>query len=100
MTTYSVLLTKEKNHYTGRVLALPDIVISGAEEAEVIEQIRNAISDVQANGRIVRVDVPTHATNDPWLRYAGMWKDDPNWDLFQSEIEAFRREIDRETNPE
>jgi hypothetical protein len=33
--------------------------------------------------------------NDPWLRFAGMWKDDPQWNLFQAEIEAFRRSMDQ-----
>jgi hypothetical protein len=33
--------------------------------------------------------------DDPWLRFAGMWKDDPQWDLFQAEIESFRRSMDQ-----
>jgi hypothetical protein len=82
------------------VLALPEIVVSAAEETEVLEQIRDAIVDAQANGRIVRVNVPDPVVEDPWLRFAGMWKDDPNWELFQSEIEAFRQDIDRQTNAE
>lgn len=32
--------------------------------------------------------------DDPWLRYAGMWADDPDWDVFQAEMEAFRQAID------
>jgi hypothetical protein len=38
--------------------------------------------------------------DDPWLRFAGMWKDDPQWDLFQAEIESFRRSMDRPVDSE
>jgi len=34
--------------------------------------------------------------NDPWLRFAGMWEEYPDWDLFQSKIQSFRETIDRE----
>ncbi|MEK8019502.1 MAG: hypothetical protein VSS75_021730 [Candidatus Parabeggiatoa sp.] len=30
----------------------------------------------------------------PWLKFAGMFKDDPNWDEFQAAIAEYRREVD------
>jgi len=32
--------------------------------------------------------------DDPWIKYAGMFSDDPDFDDFLAEIEAYRREID------
>ncbi|MFO7538413.1 MAG: hypothetical protein R6X32_10180, partial [Chloroflexota bacterium] len=95
--TYDVLVTREKNqHYKARVLLLPEIVATGSSEAEVLEQVKTAITDLRTSSRIVQVDVPalTGADEDPWLRYAGMWADDPDWDLFQAEIDAYRQAID------
>lgn len=97
---YNVLLTKQPNsHYVARVMALPDVVVSGADDAEVLARVRAAIARVQANSRIVQVDAPplTETPDDPWLRFAGMWEDDPDWDVFQAEIQAFRDGIDHET---
>jgi predicted RNase H-like HicB family nuclease len=98
--TYDVLLTKgANNRYTARALLLPDLVASGANEAEALERLRAAIAEVQANSRIVRLDVPSppETSSDAWLRFAGVWKHDPDWDLFQSEIEAYRQAIDLQT---
>lgn len=59
---------------------------------------RAAITYMQVNSRLVQVEVPplTEMPNDPWLRFAGMWEEYPDWDLFQSKIQSFRETIDRE----
>jgi predicted RNase H-like HicB family nuclease len=52
--TYDVLLTKgPDNRYTARALLLPDLVASGADEAEALERLRAVIAEVQANSRYV-----------------------------------------------
>lgn len=98
--TYDVLVTKKgKKRYTARVLLLPEITATGENEAMVLEQIRTAITDLRANSHIVRLDVPSEdeMADDPWLKYAGMWADDPDWDIFQAEVEAFRHAIDAQS---
>ena len=96
---YDVLLTKESdNHYTARAMLLPDIVVSGTDETRVLDDLRIALANVEANSRTVRLEVPSPKKHrDPWLEFAGIWKDEPDWDLFQAEIEAYRREIDHHT---
>ena len=97
---YNVLLTKQPNSlFTARVLALPEVVVSGADDAEVLARVRAAIAPLHAPSRLVQIEGPPLAeiSDDPWLRFAGMWAEDPEWDLFQSEIQAFREAIDRET---
>lgn len=94
---YNVLLTTQPNsQYVARVMSLPDVVVSGADDAEVLARVRAAIARVQANSRIVQVEAPPLADtpDDPWQRFAGMWEDDPDWDAFQAEIQAFRDAID------
>ena len=97
---YDVLLTKQANsQYTARVLSLPDVVVSGTDDTEVLARVRAAIAHIQANSRVVQVEAPPLAemSDDPWLRFAGMWEEDPDWDMFQSEIKSFREAIDSET---
>ena len=35
------------------------------------------------------------STDNPWIKYAGMFKDDPQFDEFLSEIESYRHELDQ-----
>ena len=101
--THKVLITQHPdNHYTARALALPDIVASGGTEQEALEKLRAAITETQVRSRVVEVDLPlpVEATHDPWLRFAGIWKNDPSWDEFQAEVEAYRKEIDARFPPE
>ena len=44
----------------------------------------------------MRIDVPNSTANveNPWLRFAGMWADDPNWEAFEAEVAAFRADLD------
>jgi hypothetical protein len=57
------------------------------------------IADSQVYARQLRHTAETRqeGVDDPWLRYAGMWADDPDWDIFQAEVEAFRQAIDART---
>ena len=93
---YDVLLTKDPlNGYTARSVLIPELIVTGASEAETIERIREALAKVQEQSRIVRVEVPD-PEDDPWLRFAGMWKDDPDWEQFQANIKAFRESVDKQ----
>jgi predicted RNase H-like HicB family nuclease len=101
--TYKVLVTKQHDsRYTARALVLPEVVASGTTEAEAVDHLREALADLQTRSRVVDVDLPMPdlAQGNPWLRFAGMWADDPDWDLFQNAVAEYRREIDEQSQPE
>jgi predicted RNase H-like HicB family nuclease len=94
-----VLITRyDDNRYTARALALFDVVANGASEAEAIAALRATLTDLQARSHVVQVDLPVPAAepDDPWLRVAGIWADDPSWDAFQQAIADYRAAIDAE----
>jgi hypothetical protein len=98
--TYKVLVTKQHDsRYTARALVLPDVVASGTTEAEAVDHLRDALADLQTGSRVVDVDLALldFAQENPWLRFAGMWADDPDWELFQGAVVAERREIDEQS---
>ncbi|NUM48671.1 MAG: hypothetical protein HUU38_28520 [Anaerolineales bacterium] len=100
---YDILVTKIRNNqYTARVMNLPEIIVSGKNDRKVVEKARAEIAKVQANSTIIRVEVPALASesNDPWLRFAGIWEHDPDWEMFQTEIKHFRDSIDHQTGME
>jgi predicted RNase H-like HicB family nuclease len=90
----SVLITRQPdNHYTARALVLPEIVVTGATEAEAVEQLRVALADLQQHSRVIQVELPLTDTagGHPWLRFAGMWEHDPDWEAFEAAVTDLRR---------
>lgn len=97
--TYDVLLTRENDRlFKARVLLLPDIVVTGANETDVLEQVKVAITNLRRKSRIVQLDVPSETVTDPWMQMVGIWKDDPDWDIFQEEVARYRAQFDVTTN--
>lgn len=97
--TTAVLVTRHAdNRYSARALALSDVVASGASEAEAIAALHAALADLQTRSHIVQVDLPVPAApaDDPWLRAAGIWADDPSWEAFQQAVAAYRTGVDAE----
>lgn len=97
--TTAVLITRHAdNRYSARALALSEVVALGASEAEAISALREALAELQTHSHIVQVDVPLPAVpaDDPWIRTAGIWADDPSWDAFQQAIAEYRAVIDTE----
>jgi len=95
---YDILLTKHPNNgYTARPILLPEIVVHANDENEALSLVSEAIAELHNNSRIVRIEVAeTQGVDDPWLRFVGMWTDDPDWDSFQAEVQTFRQTIDEQ----
>jgi predicted RNase H-like HicB family nuclease len=101
MMTYDILIQAQpENVYRATVLGWPDLSVEGNSEQTVVEHIQKAIRERLAQGKIVRIeideDVTTAATPEhPWLPFLGMWKDDPTFDEFTAQMEAYRQELDK-----
>lgn len=56
---YDILVTKQPtNGYLARPVLMPELVVSGADEAEVLALVQEAIARAAIDSRIVRIDVP------------------------------------------
>lgn len=97
-----VLVTRHAtDHFSARALALPAVVATGSSEAEAIAQLRAALVELQQHSRVVQVDLPLPegSTAHPWLRFAGMWADDPDWHAFEEAVAEARQEPANQTPP-
>ena len=98
---YQVVVTKHlDNGYTARPILFPEVVVTGTDEAETLDRMRTALLDVQSHSHIVAIDVPAGQARtpaDPWLNFAGMWSNDPDWSQFLAEIADYRRLIDEQS---
>ena len=91
--TYRVFLQHTADEgYKATPLVFPDCVAVGRTRDDALANLRAMLSLRLSQGEIVTVEVgePEH----PWSKGAGMFKDDPTYDDFLAEIEAYRREAD------
>ena len=93
--TYDVLLTKKDEKFIARVREWPEIMVEGDTEEEVLSKAQADLKSLLVSGRIVQLDLEVKPDEHPWLKFAGMFADDPDWDEFQESIHQYREEIDR-----
>jgi predicted RNase H-like HicB family nuclease len=96
---YQVLVQSHPDKgYIAAVLGIPDCVVEGRTKDEAVANAKAALAERLAQGEVVTIELEAPQTVHPWLRFAGTWKDDPTFDDFLAEIEAYRREVDAEEN--
>lgn len=94
---YTVLLKKENNRYTATVPLFPGLQSQGTTEEEALKEVRDQLAEALPSIKFTSVDVPSSGTErfqHPWEKFAGMWKDDPTFDDFLSELNVSREEAD------
>ncbi len=69
----------------------------GATREEALARLREKIDSRLQNGaEIVGLEVGTPA--DPWMQYAGMFKDDPWIDDWKRSVEEYRKQVDEDSD--
>lgn len=91
--TYDVLLTKKDEKFIARVREWPEIVVEGETEEESPVKAQADLKSLLVGGRIVQLDLEVKPDEHPWLKFAGMFAGDPDWDNFQAAIQRYREEI-------
>jgi hypothetical protein len=70
------------------------LVTEGRTRDEAIEQLRVLAQRRLTAGEMVRLDLPEVAAPHPWVPFAGIWKDHPEFDAVLEHIAAARRKRD------
>lgn len=95
--SYSVLVENEPDgRFSAVVLGLPDCKSSGKTENEALENLQEILHKRLQNSKIVTLEINSPQTDNPWLKIAGMYKDNPLFDEVLAEIETERRKLDEE----
>ncbi len=94
--TYEVILRKKDNKYIARVRDWPELMIEENTREAAISQIKEQLVEYLSHPpEVVHIDLETTAETNPWLKFAGMWADDPAWEDFLAEVETYRRQVDQ-----
>jgi predicted RNase H-like HicB family nuclease len=96
MTVNILVQPSPEKGYTATVLGWPDLVVAAQTKEEALEKIRAELRRTLEKGEVISLQVEPVNGEHPWMKFAGMWKDDPAFDDFLAEIKAYREELDRE----
>ncbi len=93
---YSVLIQQEAGFYSATVWGLQDCKATGATREEALTNVRQLLIARLEKAEIVSLEIEVPAREHPWMKFAGMFKDDPDFDEMLEDIKALRRERDAE----
>lgn len=94
--TYNVVVENRQGGYKATVLGWPDCIATGRTRAEALAQLEEDLRKRLANVEVLSLEVKAQQETHPMLRFAGVFKDDPQFDEVMDEIAAYRREIDED----
>ncbi|MDJ0736367.1 MAG: type II toxin-antitoxin system HicB family antitoxin [Nostocaceae cyanobacterium] len=95
---YSILVEAKENGYQATVWGLPDCQTFATTKEEAINNLHEVLNTRLQNVEIVtqEIEIEMPKTEHPWMKFAGKYKDDPQFDDMLADIEAYRRELDAE----
>jgi predicted RNase H-like HicB family nuclease len=98
---YQVFVQNPADHiFMASIVGLPNAIADGVTEQEAIDKLK-AILDAQfKNGKMVTINInlpseESSATGDLWIDNIGIFQDDPTFDDFLLEVNAYRHEVDK-----
>ncbi len=95
--TYSVILKQEKEGvYQATVWGLADCQATGATKEAALKSINEILTARLDNTEVIVQKIPLLKLENPWMEWAGMYKDNPLFNDMIAEIESYRNELDAE----
>lgn len=93
--TYDVLIENQPDgKFQATLIGLPDCQGFGNTETEAIEKLSQSLQHRLEAAKIVTLEIEIPKAEHPWMKFAGMFKDDPQFDEVLAYIESERRELD------
>ncbi|MFM6192358.1 MAG: type II toxin-antitoxin system HicB family antitoxin [Planktothrix sp.] len=93
--TYPVLIQQQNEEYIVTVLGL-DCKAKGSSREAALEQLLEQVNAMLKQSEIVQLEIPLPKSEHPWMKFAGMYKDNPLFDEVQNYIKADRDQLDAE----
>jgi hypothetical protein len=92
---YPISVEQQSNgKWLAQVFGWADCQAEAASREAAIAGIEQTLKDRLTHMDVVFIDLPTPQTEDPWMKHAGMFKDEPLFDRVLEEIATYRRELD------
>ncbi len=96
MTLNVLIQSNPDTGFIAAVLGWPDFVVEGKTKEEALENVKTELTRRLAKSEIISLQFEPTNHEHPWMKFAGMWENDPTFDDFLQEIKAHREEVDKE----
>lgn len=93
---YSVLVEATEGGYQATVWGLPECQVLAQTREEALNNLHEVVKNRFKNVEIIVQEIEAPKTEHPWMKFAGMFKDDPMFDEVLAHIDEYRRELDAE----
>jgi hypothetical protein len=75
----------------------PDGQATAATDQEAINQVQNRLAERLATARIISIEVPIPLIVNPWIKFSGIYQDDPDFAEIAAAIRAERNVTEDES---
>jgi len=96
--TYHIIIKNESDRtVSAALLGWPECKAFGETRSQALQNLHDLVNAQLAEAEIVSVKLTNSRSNNPWVRLAGKYENDPQYDEVLAHIEESRRELDAET---
>ena len=96
--TYQIIIKNESDRtVSAALLGWPECKAFGETRSQALQNLHDLVNAQLAEAEIVSVKLTSSRSNNPWVRLAGKYENDPHYDEVLAHIEEYRRELDAET---
>jgi len=96
--TYHIIIKNESDRtVSAALLGWPECKAFGETRSQALQNLHDLVNAQLAEAEIVSVKLTSSRSNNPWVRLAGKYENDPHYDEVLAHIEEYRRELDAET---
>jgi predicted RNase H-like HicB family nuclease len=92
---YQVLVQNpSQSRFVASIVGISGVMAEGDTEEEAVARVKTALEAQLATAKLVTIEVsqPGNFSIDPWLKHFGIFADDPTFDDFLEEVEAYRQQ--------
>lgn len=90
----------QSNAIIATVLELPNCHAEAPTREQALEELKKQVVARLETAEILSLELqssPAQQPENPWMKFAGAFKDDPHFDEFQQSIQDYRLEVDAQT---
>ncbi|MEG5057040.1 hypothetical protein QUB60_03560 [Microcoleus sp. A2-C5] len=96
-TAHIIIKNESDRTVSAALLGWPECKAFGQTRSQALQNLHDLVNTQLAEAEIVSVKLTSSRSNNPWVRLAGKYENDPQYDEVLAHIEEYRRELDAET---
>lgn len=96
-----VLETREDGSAIASILEFPQYHVEAATREQAVATLKQLLTERMNRVEVIPMEIKLPSAEQsqrPWMKFAGVFKDDPDFDAVQQYIQEYRQELDATEN--